>query len=183
MCTRHIDSTNPGRSNLVFRSDRSRKLRCRIGREYWNSTGQWDIWYLQLWLKLCSYTFTDWGPVLCSAGLPCATRHQWLSSLRTDWGYLHSGCLHWMVEIAESFPVDSIGIRRVISAEVSTVEVGGVTGLIPPGTVKEFCTVRCIVSVVIGVNCGELCSPMTPKTVTWFKKTIENRKHTNTPHF
>src|SRR6218665_1410436 len=31
MCARHVDSINPGRSNLVFRSDRSRKLRCRIG--------------------------------------------------------------------------------------------------------------------------------------------------------
>jgi len=26
MCSRHVDSTNPGRSNLVFRSDRTRKL-------------------------------------------------------------------------------------------------------------------------------------------------------------
>src|SRR6218665_81365 len=31
MFTRHVDSTNPGRSSLVFRSDRSRKLRCRNG--------------------------------------------------------------------------------------------------------------------------------------------------------
>jgi len=50
MCTLHVDSTNPGRSNLVFRSDQSRKLRCRIGllcflssvaKRLWNST--WHV--------------------------------------------------------------------------------------------------------------------------------------------
>src|SRR6218665_1132631 len=30
MCIRKVDSTNPGQNNLVYRSDRYRKLRCQI---------------------------------------------------------------------------------------------------------------------------------------------------------
>jgi len=52
-------------------------------------------------------------------------------------------------------PVDSVSKTLVFSLQVKTIEIGVMTGAVPPGSFKPSCTILAP-SVVISVNCAEL---------------------------
>lgn len=73
----------------------------------------------------------------------------------TRWSYLHLGELERVLPAGPGGPLDAVGVRGVLAAQVLAVEVGRVAVAVPPGAMVEGGAVVLRV-VVVAVFGGEL---------------------------
>lgn len=82
----------------------------------------------------------------------------------TRWSYLHLGELERVLPAGPGGPLDAVGVRGVLAAQVLAVEVGRVAVAVPPGAMVEGGAVILRV-VVVAVFGGELHAVVFQKRV------------------
>lgn len=83
----------------------------------------------------------------------------------TRWSYLHLGELERVLPAGPGGPLDAVGVRGVLAAQVLAVEVGRVAVAVPPGAMVEGGAVVLRV-VVVAVFGGELHAVVFQQRVT-----------------
>lgn len=83
----------------------------------------------------------------------------------TRWSYLHLGELERVLPAGPGGPLDAVGVRGVLAAQVLAVEVGRVAVAVPPGAMVEGGAVVLRV-VVVAVFGGELHAVVFQQSVT-----------------
>ena len=63
-------------------------------------------------------------------------------------------------------PVHTVSIRRVMTLKVEAVQVGGVTGPVPPGSLEFRGTIMVRILVVVSIFCAERHATMNEKGIT-----------------
>ena len=86
---------------------------------------------------------------------------------------LHLSRLQRIMIASHRVPLHAVGVRRVRSSEVETVEVGRMTGSIPPSTLVRDGTRTCRVDVVVLVARAELLTAVPRQRVAFNRKCIK----------
>ena len=63
-------------------------------------------------------------------------------------------------------PVYTVSIRRVVPLKIAAVQVGVMTGFVPPGSLVPLGTILAVISVVVSIFGAERHVTMTKKRVT-----------------
>ena len=76
------------------------------------------------------------------------------------WSYFHLSPLQGVFRIPPVFPVHTITEGGGIFVTIDAIQVGAMTRVVPPGSVKQTATVSGIIHIIILVSSGKLLTAM-----------------------